>query len=91
MFTVYVLHSESSGKIYIGFTSDLEQRIKSHNEVDKKGWTKNFRPWKVTYTETYDSKQEAMKREKELKSSRGRAFIRNQVDIKLSARFISVS
>ncbi|WP_325635244.1 GIY-YIG nuclease family protein, partial [Parapedobacter sp.] len=45
MFTVYVLHSGKHDKIYIGFTSNLEQRLKSHNELGKKGWTIKFRPW----------------------------------------------
>jgi len=45
MFTVYVLHSEKYGKIYIGYTSNLQERLKSHNELGKKGWTVKFRPW----------------------------------------------
>ncbi|MGG9971636.1 GIY-YIG nuclease family protein [Ferruginibacter sp. SUN002] len=44
MFYVYVLYSESSDKIYIGFTSNLKQRLLSHNELGKKGWTINFDP-----------------------------------------------
>ena len=75
MFVVYVLYSEKFNKIYIGFTHDLENRLLSHNELGKKGWTKNFRPWTVLYKETFDEKSDAMKREKELKSAKGRAFI----------------
>jgi len=75
MFTVYVLFSKDYNKIYIGFTSDLEQRIRSHNELGKKGWTMKFRPWKVVYKEVYSNKSDAMKREKELKTSTGRNFI----------------
>ena len=67
MYTVYVLHSPSYNKIYIGFTSDLENRLKSHNIFASKGWTKQFRPWVLIYTEEYTSKAEAMKREKKLK------------------------
>jgi len=37
MFTVYALYSESSDKIYIGYTSDLEARMLSHNELATKG------------------------------------------------------
>ncbi|SKB44189.1 GIY-YIG catalytic domain-containing protein [Sphingobacterium nematocida] len=47
MFTVYVLYSPAYDKIYIGFTSDLESRLKSHNELAKKGWTIRFRPWEL--------------------------------------------
>ena len=75
MFTVYVLHSVNYDKIYIGFTSDLQQRLKSHNELGIKGWTIKFRPWILAYTEEYLLKPEAMKREKELKTATGRRFL----------------
>ena len=69
MFTVYAIYSEKFDKIYVGFTSDLEARIKSHNELATKGWTIKYRPWKLIYQEEYDLKEEAMNREKELKSA----------------------
>jgi putative endonuclease len=75
MFTVYVLYSRKFKKIYVGFTSDLEARFKSHNELGTKGWTIKYRPWIILYQEEFDSKSEAMKREKELKSGKGREFI----------------
>jgi len=75
MFTVYVLYSESFNKIYIGYTSNIEQRIKSHNELAKKGWTIKFRPWKIVLTEFFESKNDAMKREKQLKTAAGRDWI----------------
>ena len=77
MFVVYVLHSVNYNKIYIGFTTDLEKRFLSHNELATKGWTIKFRLWKIVHTEDFKSKAEAMKREKELKSHQGREFIRN--------------
>ncbi len=49
MFTVYVLHSPKYDKIYIGFTSNLEQRFLSHNHLATKGWTIKFRPWVIMY------------------------------------------
>ncbi|RLD65936.1 MAG: GIY-YIG nuclease family protein [Bacteroidetes bacterium] len=76
MFTVYVLYSENFNKIYIGFTSNLEQRLLSHNRLGKKGWTVKFRPWTLIHTEEFDEKKDAMRREKQLKSSRGRDWIR---------------
>jgi putative endonuclease len=79
MFTVYVLLSEKFNKIYIGYTSDLEKRFISHNKLGTKGWTIKFRPWKIVHTEAFQTKAEAMKREKELKSSRGRKWIRDEI------------
>ena len=75
-YNVYVLYSKNFNKIYIGYTSDLIQRFYSHNYLGTKDWTKNFRPWYVVYTEVFESKSGAMKREKELKSFQGREFIK---------------
>ena len=82
MFVVYVLYSSKFDKIYIGYTSGLIARFKSHNELGK-GWTKRFRPWKVVHIEFFDVKSEAMKREKNLKGGKGREFIRTQIINKL--------
>ena len=78
-FVTYVLYSKAYDKIYIGCTSQLIQRFYSHNSLSKKGYTKRYRPWVVIFVQFFDSKKEAMKREKELKSSRGRDFIRKQL------------
>ena len=56
-------------------TSNLEQWLKSHNELGKKGWAMNYRPWEVVYEETQSEKSEALKREKQLKTEAGRNFI----------------
>ncbi len=75
MYTTYVLYSEKHSKIYIGYTSDLKDRLLSHNQFAKKGWTIRFRPWQLVYKEEFSLKKDAMKREKELKSAKGREFI----------------
>ena len=75
MFTVYVLYSEKFNKIYVGYTSNMEQRLLSHNILETKGYTLKYRPWKVIYTEAFSEKPEAMKREKQLKTGKGREFI----------------
>ena len=78
-YKVYVLYSPSCQKIYIGYTSNLAERIKSHNELAKKGYTIKYRPWVVVYTESFEKKSEAMCWEKGLKSSRGRNLIWKEV------------
>ena len=82
MFTVYVLYSEKFDKIYIGYTSKLEHRLLAHNELGKRGWTVNFRPWELILKENFNSKKLAMKRELELKSHQGRIFIRRLIQNK---------
>ena len=83
MFIVYVRYSKKFDKIYIGYTSNLQQRLLSHNELAKKGFTVKFRPWEVIHTETFDSKKDAMKREKQLKAGQGRQWIRQTLIPKL--------
>lgn len=75
MFHVYVLYSENFQNIYIGMTSNLEERFKSHNELGTKGWTIQFRPWQIVYTEQFAEKKDALIREKQLKGAKGREFI----------------
>jgi putative endonuclease len=75
MFTVYALYSKEFDKIYIGFTSNIEARFYSHNVAANKGYTVKFRPWIILYSEETESKAAAMKREKQLKSAKGREFI----------------
>ena len=79
MYTVYVLHSKDYDKIYIGYTSNINSRLLSHNKLATKGWTLRFRPWSLIYSEEHDTKAEAMKRERSLKSAMGRKFIRELI------------
>jgi putative endonuclease len=81
MFVTYALFSAKHNKIYIGFTSDLISRFHSHNQFATKGFTKNFRPWIVVYVEFFNLKPQAIAREKQLKSSQGRIFIRSQIEL----------
>jgi len=75
MFFVYVLYSEEFDKIYIGFTSDVQKRLAAHNDERNTGWTKKYQLWKVIHLEEFETKTDALKREKQLKTSRGRNFI----------------
>jgi putative endonuclease len=65
------LYSKDYQKTYVGFTSNLLERFKSHNSIGKKGWTIKYRPWIVIYTEFFKEKVSAMKKEKFLKSGVG--------------------
>ncbi len=80
MFKVYILYSPSFNKIYIGFTSDLDNRILSHNKLATKGHTIKYRPWVVAFYEDFETKAQAMKREKQLKTSRGRQFVWDKIE-----------
>ena len=83
MFIVYILFSFQHEKTYVGFTSNLIQRFKSHNELGAKGYTKKYRPWVVMHLEYFIDKSAAMKREKYFKSGVGREVIKNTLIPKL--------
>ena len=70
MYKIYILYSLSKNKYYIGHTENLEVRLYKHNKGQVKS-TKSGIPWKVAYTEDYSTKQEAYKRELQIKSYKG--------------------
>jgi len=76
----YAIKSETSGKIYIGSTDDLEARLKRHNNLlphKKSSYTyKNVGPWRLIYQEEFPTRKEATVKEKQLKSAKGRKFIK---------------
>jgi putative endonuclease len=76
MFFTYVLYSINFNKIYIGYSSDAKKRLAAHNDKRNSGWTKKYQPWVIIHLENFETKTEALKREKQLKTSRGRDFIR---------------
>lgn len=83
MFIVYAIYNKIRNKIYIGHTVDLDIRLKRHNRIllhNKKSFTyKNSGFWELAYKEEFTTRQEAMIREKQLKSYKGRCYIKNQI------------
>jgi putative endonuclease len=57
----------SDGTFYTGYTKDLDARTRLHLGGNGARYTKTHKPQKVAYTETYASRSEAMKREREIK------------------------
>ena len=78
-FVVYILFSDKFHKNYTGYTSNLIERFKSHNLLGTKGYTLKFRPWRLIHVEFFQSKSDAMKKEKYLKSGIGREYIQNLI------------
>lgn len=66
MYFVYVLQSLKNKDLYTGYSDDFEKRFIAHNNGKVKS-TKGCRPWKLVYCEAYYSKQDATKREYQLK------------------------
>ena len=80
-FTVYILQSEKDGSYYIGFTSNLNQRLEYHNS-GKSRYTSKKMPWKVVYTELFETRSEAIRREKFLKKQKNHEFYKKLIDEK---------
>ena len=57
----------SDGSLYTGWTNDLERRVKAHNAGKGAKYTKSRRPVELVYFEAFSTKQEAMRREWEIK------------------------
>ena len=79
MYYAYVIYSSTHHKIYIGYSSNPEGRLAAHNHTANKGWTQKYQPWELVHTESFQTKAEAQKREKQLKSYQGRQFIWKEV------------
>lgn len=82
-FFVYVIKSKLTDKIYVGYTNNLEIRTKRHNQKlpnKKSSFTsKNKGPWEIVYQEEFLTSKEAKIREKQLKSARGRKFVKEVI------------
>ena len=74
IYYIYILQSEVDGSYYIGQTNNLEDRLRRHNE-GRSNYTRSKKPWKLVYTEKFNSRKEAVRREVEIKSKKRRFFI----------------
>lgn len=78
MYFVYVLKSAKDNGWYIGYTSNLDNRLLSHNKGRVKS-TKSRRPFVVIYSEKFQSKTLVEKAEKYYKSGAGRKKMREMI------------
>ena len=84
-FYVYVLRSLKDRFFYVGFTHDLIRRLDSHNKGEMNS-TKNRTPLILVYWEGCLHLSDATKREKYLKSSWGKRYIKNRLKNYLTGR-----
>jgi putative endonuclease len=77
-FTVYILYSPSTNKFYVGQTKDLQRRFYEHNNGQSKS-TKHGSPWQIVFTEDFQSRSEAVRREGKIKAMKSKHYIQNLV------------
>ena len=70
---VYIIQNPR-GKYYIGYTQDIEDRLKRHNR-NCSGLTKNKGIWKLVYKENFSDKKNTIKRENYIKNQKSKRFI----------------
>jgi len=71
LFTTYVLRSRTTGRFYTGSSSNFDTRFEQHNQ-DKSASTKHRGPWDVVHREDFATLAEAVRRERYLKTGKGR-------------------
>ena len=77
MYFVYVIYNVQYNKVYIGQTNNLERRVIEHNAHRIKGFTAKFEgEWRLIYKESFTTRSEALRREKQLKGHQGREYIK---------------
>lgn len=78
MYYVYVLQSQKDKNFYVGFTNNLQKRVEEHNSGISKS-TKGRCPLQLIYYEFCLDRQDAMRREKYLKTTWGKRYIKNRI------------
>ena len=81
MYTVYILYSKAIDRYYIGYSNNLERRIKEHNR-EKGKYTDRGIPWEIVYAKSFESKELAKQMEAYIKKRKSRLFIQNLINNK---------
>ena len=78
LYYVYVLQSLKDHRYYIGFTTDVEARLRFHNAGLQRS-TRDRIPFRLVLYEAFATKEEALKREKQIKSWKGGAAFKQLI------------
>ena len=79
IYYVYILKIIKDGTYYYGSTNNIDKRLEEHNK-GKTRYTKGRKPWMLHYSEQFNSRSEAMKRELFFKSIDGYLYLKeNQI------------
>ena len=74
MYTTYILWSDRIQKYYVGSMADMIKRLERHNSSREK-YTSIGVPWKIVYTEEFQTRSEAIKRESQIKKRGAKRYI----------------
>jgi len=85
MYYTYVLLSKKDGKFYTGCTNNLRKRLEEHNKGQVQS-TKHRIPLDLIYYEACIYREDAYRRERYLKTGKGKRYIRNRLKVEFSNR-----
>jgi len=74
---VYLIKSKTDGKIYAGFTTNIDNRMEQHNSGNS-GYTKGKGIWELVWYSSFETRDKALAFEKYIKSGSGYAFARKR-------------
>ena len=93
MFYVYILHSSLLNQFYIGFTSNLEQRLELHlSPTENRKFTAKAKDWTIYFKIECETKTQALAIEKHIKNMKSKVYIENllrypEISIKLLEKY----
>ena len=82
MYIIYAIMSLKDRRVYIGYTEDVDRRVKEHNAGYTRS-TKGYGPWVLVYTERVESLKEALRLEKYYKSGSGKEKLKKKIKLAL--------
>ena len=87
MHYVYILHSESINKFYIGYSQNPTKRLEFHNSRINNIWSKRGQPWDLVIIFPFSSKTDALRAEIFIKKQKSTLYIREIIEHKSITRF----
>ena len=78
-FFLYIIYSDKRDRYYTGYTGNLETRVLKHNSGSTPS-TRSGIPWLLVYSEDFESKSDAIKRELAVKNKKSRKYIEGLVE-----------
>ena len=93
MFYVYILHSVLLNRFYIGYTTNIEQRLELHlSPTENRKFTAKTKDWQIYYKIECETKTQALAIEKHIKKMKSKTYIENllrypEIAIKLLQKY----
>ena len=81
MYYVYIIQSQFDSTFYIGYSENIEERLKEHN-FGRTNYTSKKRPWSLVYFEEFENKTDAIRRELFLKRQKNKEFYQRLINSK---------